>query len=85
MMSDMRSMNDDVSRQVAAKLVERQGGRTDAEMAALLGCGRVYYWQIKRGVRRISYEMAKRAAQDFPEILPIILRDLTGEPTAVIS
>lgn len=69
---------------MARKLSELQDKRTGAEMAAILGCHRVYYWQIKTGRRRISYEMAKRAGRAFPEILPILMRDLTA-PAEVAS
>jgi hypothetical protein len=83
-MSGMRSMTDDVGQRVAAKLAELQGSRTDAEMGALLGVGRVYWWQVKNGHRRLSYARVKRAAAQFPEILGIVVHDLSA-PTEKAS
>lgn len=77
-MSDMRSMSDEVGRRVATKLAELQGSRTDAEMGRLLGVGRVYWWQVKHGKRRLSYARVKRAAGLFPEILSIVVHDLSA-------
>lgn len=72
----MRSMGECGTR-VTSRLVSLQGGRSDAEMADILGCARVYYLQLRTGRRRLSYAMAKRAARHFPEILAMLMRDLT--------
>ena len=60
-MSAMRQIDQDVSTKIATRLAELQGSRTDAEMAALLGCTRPHYWNIKPGQRRPSYALVKRA------------------------
>jgi len=64
--------------EIAAKLAELQGGRTDAEMGSALGVSRVQWSHIRAGRRGMSYATMKRAAAVFPEVLPIVMRDLTG-------
>jgi len=83
-MDDMQ-FRDGVSKQIAAKLVELQGTRTDAEMGALLGVTRVHYAHIKAGRRDPSYALAKRASVIFPELSLIVIRDWTGEPAEAAS
>lgn len=61
---------------VTRRLVALQGRRTDREMALLLGCSRPYYYYLRTGKRRVSYAMAKRAAQIYPEIMALFMRDL---------
>lgn len=77
-MADMRQMDKDVSTKIAARLAELQGSRTDSEMAALLGCTRPHWWNIKNGQRRPSYALVKRAAQAFPDICRIVVNDVMG-------
>lgn len=67
-----------LSSEVYRCLAALQGGRSNAEMAAILGVDSIQYWRIKKGERRISYEMTKRAGATFPEVLDIVMRDLTG-------
>lgn len=81
-MSDMRAMGVVLAGQVGAKLAELQGERTDAQMAAILGCSRQHYWRIRKGQKRPSYEMAKRAGVVFPEVLTLMMRDLTAPAEA---
>lgn len=76
-MGDMRSMTPDVGTAVAVKLTELQGERSDAEMAKLLGCSRMYWWRIRNHKSRPSYTLVKRAAVTFPDVLRIVMRDLT--------
>lgn len=77
-MSDMQQIDDALAGKVAAKLRELQGSRSDDEMGRLLGCTREHYWNVRKERRRPSYEMVKRAVVVFPELLPIVMRDLTG-------
>jgi DNA-binding XRE family transcriptional regulator len=83
-MSDMQ-FRDGVSKQIAAKLSELQGERTDAEMGALLGVTRVHWSHIKAGRREPSYALAKRAAAIFPELSLIVIRDWTAAPVEAAS
>lgn len=85
-MSNMHQTADGVSAQVAAKLAELQGDRTDAEFAALLGITRGHWSHIRAGRRQASYAFIKRVAQMFPDLYPIVMRDLTaGAAEAVVS
>lgn len=79
-MGRMHTLTGDVSKQLAAKLAELQGDRTDAEMGALLGVTRVHWSHIRAGRRQMSYAVVKRAAAHFPELYPIVMRDLAAEP-----
>ena len=54
-MSDMQ-FRDGVSKQIAAKLRELQGERTDTEMGALLGISRVHWAHIKAERREPGQE-----------------------------
>lgn len=81
-MSDMSFIDDALAVQVAAKLVELQGARTDAEMATLLECTRPHWWNVKNGKRRPSYELVKRAMKHFPALYPIVMRDLAPAEAA---
>lgn len=81
-MSVMRSMNDDVGRRVVARLTELQGSRTDAEMAALIGCNRTHWWSLKNERRNMTYALARRAATQFPDVLRILMRDLSDVEAA---
>lgn len=83
-MGDMQ-FRDSVSKQIAAKLAELQGERTDAEMGALLGVTRVHWAHIKAGRREPSYALAKRASAAFPELSLIVIRDWTAEPAEAAS
>ena len=77
-MSGMRQIDDELAERIAAALVELQGERTDAEFAALLGCTRPHWWNVKHGRRRPSYALVKRAMAHFPTALTaIVLHDLT--------
>lgn len=78
-MDDMHELTADVAAKLAAKLVALQGDRTDGEMGALLGVTRHHWGHIKAGRRKMSYALVKRAAVHFPELYPIVLRDLTEE------
>lgn len=82
-MRRMQHLPDVVSDQIAAKLTELQGSRTDAEFAVLLGCTRPHWHHIRSGKRRPSYAMVKRAMVHFPELYAIVLRDLTAEPEVI--
>lgn len=81
-MDDMQ-FRDNVSKQIATKLRELQGSRTDAEMGALLGVTRIHWLHIKAGRREPSYALAKRASAVFPELSMIVIRDWTSPPTEV--
>lgn len=83
-MGGMQSLGDDVGKQVVATLAALQGSRTDAEMGALIGCGRVHWWSLKNGRRRMTYALAKQAGASFPEVLRILMRDLS-EPVEAAS
>lgn len=76
-MSDMR-IDDALAAKVTAKLIELQAGDTDTAFAARLGVTRPHWWNVKRGRRRASYALVKRAAQQFPGISEIVLLDLAG-------
>jgi hypothetical protein len=84
-MDGMYQLTKRVSEELAAKLSELQGDRTDAEMGALLGVTRVHYAHIKAGRRQMSYATVKRAALHFPELYPIVVRDLTSAPCEAAS
>lgn len=77
-MSDMQ-FRDGVSKQIAAKLRELQGTRSDTEMGELLGVSRVHWLHIKADRRDPSYALAKRASAIFPELSLIVIRDWTAE------
>jgi hypothetical protein len=79
-MSDIRTLGSALAKQVGAKLAELQGERTDAQMAAILGCSRQHYWRIKKGQKFPSYAMAKRAGAVFPEVRDLIILDLIEVP-----
>jgi hypothetical protein len=76
MMSDMSYVDDDLARRVTAALVELQGEQSNTAFAASLGCTRTHWWCIRRGRRRPSYELIKRAAQRYPVLHAIVMRDL---------
>lgn len=78
-MGDMQ-FRDGVVRELAAKLIELQGTRTDAEMGELLGISRVHWSHIKAMRREPSYALVKRAAAIFPELSLIVIRDWVREP-----
>jgi hypothetical protein len=71
-----------VARAVVKKLVSLQGDRTDAEMGSLLGVSRVQWSHLRANRRGMSYACMKRAAVAFPDVLPIVLRDLSREEAA---
>lgn len=81
-MGDMHDLTAEVSRELAGKLTALQGGRTDAAMAALLGVSRPHWSHIRSGRRRMSYAVFKRASAHFPDLLPIVLRDLASAGAA---
>lgn len=74
-----------MTKQVLAKLIEIQGGRTDAEFAALLGLSRSYWAHIRAGRRPLSYAITKRAARQFPELYPLVIQDLAPSPVEAAS
>lgn len=84
-MSDMHRLTDRVSKELAAKLAELQGDRTDADMGALLSVTRVHWSHIKAGRRQMSYPTLKRALAHFPDLYAIVMRDLTAEPERAAS
>lgn len=84
-MADMHQLTDGVSKQIAAKLAELQGNRTDAEMGVLLGVTRVHWHHVRAGRRAPSYAMVKRAAVHWPELSLIVIRDWTTAPTEAAS
>ena len=84
-MSVMNFLDDEGRRRVRLKLVELQGDRTDGEMAALLGCTRPHWWNVKHGHRGVSYALIKRAGRTFPSILTTVIHDLSGEPSGAPS
>lgn len=78
-MGDMQ-FRDGVSTQIAAKLRELQGDRTDQEMGDLLGITRVHWSHIRAGRREPSYAVAKRASAAFPGVISnIVIHDWTTE------
>lgn len=81
-MDDMHDLTPDVATKLAAKLTSLQGDRTDAEMGRLLGVTRHHWGHIRAGRRKMSYALVKRASVHFPELLPIVLRDLAAEAVA---
>jgi hypothetical protein len=84
-MGDMHQLAPLVAKQIAAKLTDLQGERTDAQMGALLGITRVSWLQIRTGRRAISYTVAKRAAAHFPDVNLIVIRDWMPALTAEAS
>lgn len=78
-MADMHQLTTDVAKELAAKLASLQGDRSDEEFAVLLGVTRTQWSYIRSGRRRMSYGLLKRAAALFPDLYPIVLRDLTAE------
>lgn len=79
-MADMRYITEDVSSALATQLASLQGDRTDEQFATLLGISRVQWSHVRHGRRRPSYDLVKRAAALFPELYPIVMRDLIGDP-----
>lgn len=78
-MERMNHLTEDVSEAVVRTIAELQDGRSDGEIAALLGCSRSHWCHVKAGHRRVSYALLKRAAAVFPEVYPIVMRDLMGD------
>ena len=68
----MRRMTADV----LARLIALQGDRTDAEMAALLEISRSHWGHIRAERRTLTYAITKRALRVFPELYPLVVRDL---------
>ena len=81
-MSGMRSLNDDVGREVIDALVALQGSLTEAEMAARIGCERTHWWSLKTGRRNMSYALARKASVAFPQITRILMRDIADVEVA---
>lgn len=81
-MAGMHQLPDGVSQQIAAKLQELQGTRTDVEMGDLLGVTREQWSHIRAGRRNPSYATVKRAMTHFPDLYPIVMRDLAPEAAA---
>lgn len=77
-MGGMQQADDAVSEQVVAVLSEEQGDRTDAAFAEMLGVTRAHWSHLRAGRRKPSYELIKRAADLFPRLYPIVIRDLVG-------
>lgn len=67
---------------VRDRLIELQGGRTDAEMAALLGVSRPHWTHIRAHRRQLTYALTKRALAHFPELYPIVMQDLAVDAPA---
>lgn len=84
-MGAMHQLTDSVAAEIAAKLTELQGASTDAEMAERLGVTRPHWSYIKTGRRQISYRALKRALAVFPQLWPIVVRDLACEPSRAAS
>lgn len=82
-MDGMHDLTEEVAVKLAAKLVSLQGDRTDGDMGRLLGVTRHHWGHIKAGRRKMSYALVKRAARHFPELYPIVLRDLTADSAEV--
>jgi len=78
-------VDDELAATATAKLIQLQGASTDEAFAALLGCHRAHWWNVKRGRRRPSYALLKRAAAHFPELRLIVIRDWMDAPTKVAS
>lgn len=78
-MSSMHQIRDrETSQEIASTLSGLQGSRSDGEMAGLLGITRTHWAHIKAGRRFVTYAIVKRASRAFPEVLPIVMRDLAG-------
>ena len=62
-------------------------GLSTAEMAARLGINRVYLHLILKGDRPVSVKLARRLRHIYPELLLILVRELTSTeaPVAVAS
>lgn len=73
-------MIDRMTAEVRAKLIELQGSRTDEEFAGLIGVTRSHWTHIRAGRRGLTYAITKRAVRVFPELYPLVMRDLTAEP-----
>lgn len=69
-----------MSEEVRERLIGLQGGKTDAEFAALLGVSRSYWTHIRNRNRHLSYAVTKKAIKAFPELYLIASQDLAGEP-----
>jgi hypothetical protein len=78
-MADMHQLTPGLAAEIAAALIALQGERSDGEMGQLLGVTRHHWSHIKAGRRNASYAVVKRAVAHFPELYPIVLRDLAAE------
>jgi len=70
---------------VLARLIELQGKRTDGDFASTLGVTRSHWGHIRAGRRRLTYALTKRALRIFPELYPIVMQDLAGEPAEKVA
>lgn len=84
-MERMQHLQAGLAREIARKLAELQADRTDAEFADLLGVSRPHWHHIRSGKRQPSYTILKRAIAHFPELYPIVMRDLVAEPVQAAS
>jgi hypothetical protein len=65
-----------LDRQLIGYVVTACEGWSDTDIAAMLGCTRAHWSNLRKGDRQMSYVMAKRAARQFPAIVDIVMRDL---------
>jgi hypothetical protein len=75
----------DVCPEIRAFLLVRQVGRTDKQLAALLGCSSAHISNLLSGKRHFSWETIKRAGALFSDIRQIVWNDLTSKPAEVAS
>lgn len=80
-MERMQHLPRDLGDEIARQLATHQGERTDAEMARLLGCSRPHWHHLKMGRRRPSYALVQRAVKLFPDLYPVVMRDLMSGDT----
>ena len=71
--------------EVLVKLRELQGSRTDGEFAGLIGISRSHWAHIRGGRRYLTYAITKRALVHFPELYPIVVRDLAEARIEAVS
>lgn len=70
---------------IVERLADLQGGRTDGEMARLLGIHRTHWFNLRTGKRRLSRDVLTRAIAAFPDVWPDVVRDLAGDSVEAAS
>lgn len=65
--------------EVVEKLTQLQGERTDAEMAALLGCSRSHWAHIKAGRKHFTLARLQQVCRAFPDVWPEVAAEMTGQ------